>query len=291
MQRQGGGGNDPTCGCDTQAGWPSAAELPRGGIQGGGTMNFNEFNLALTKNGKTRHLRGTWNKNNNGKNTRRNNNNNGNGRPMTSAPPTLKKLTINGKPYETDMNSGDTFQNGKYVGKYVRPNSGKPYLNSQTPADYTPNFTSMSPNTSKTPIYGNSNMSPPTPSKKKSMKKGGGSMPACDACPFPGTGYCGFYARGGSYRRGGGCGCGARVMTGGSEAASYQRGGSCGCTTGLLQGGGYRATKRNLKYLKKWRKGESIGFTMTSSLKAKGLIPRTSRTMKGKRVVSRKYKH
>lgn len=127
-------------------------------------------------------------------------------------------------------------------------------------------------------------------------------MPACDACPFPGTGYCGFYAKGGSKatssQRGGGCGCGSRVMKGGSEAASSQRGGGCGCTAGLLQGGGtrkrkggYRATKRNLKYLKKWRKGESIGFTMTSSLKAKGLIPRTSRTMKGKRVVSRKYKH
>lgn len=123
-------------------------------------------------------------------------------------------------------------------------------------------------------------------------------MPACDACPFPGTGYCGFYAKGGSNQRGSGCGCGSRVMKGGSEAASSQRGGGCGCTAGLLQGGGtrkrkggYRATKRNLKYLKKWRKGESIGFTMTSSLKAKGLIPRTSRTMKGKRVVSRKYKH
>lgn len=66
-----GGGNDPTCGCDMQAGWPS--NLPRGGIQGGGSKvttdqrggnwNFNEFNLALTKNGKTRHLRGKWNKN------------------------------------------------------------------------------------------------------------------------------------------------------------------------------------------------------------------------------------
>lgn len=121
---------------------------------------------------------------------------------------------------------------------------------------------------------------------------GGGSDPVCGSCPFPGTGYCDFYARGGS-QKGGGCGCGARSYRGGS-----QRGGGCGCTSGLLpQGGGtrkrggYRATKRNLKYLKKWKKGQSIGFTMTSSLKAKGLIPRTSKTMKGKKVVSRKYKH
>lgn len=126
------------------------------------------------------------------------------------------------------------------------------------------------------------------------QRQGGGGMPACGSCPFPGTGVCDFYARGGSMatssQRGGGCGCGARM----------QRGGGCGCggTAPLLQTGGtrkrrggYRATKRNLKYLKKWRKGESIGFTMTSSLKAKGLIPRTSKTMKGKRVVSRKYKH
>ncbi len=60
---QAGGGNNPSCGCDMQAGWPSTSELPRGGIQGGGNWNFNEFNLALTKNGRTRHLRGKWNKN------------------------------------------------------------------------------------------------------------------------------------------------------------------------------------------------------------------------------------
>jgi hypothetical protein len=50
--------------------------------------------------------------------------------------------------------------------------------------------------------------------------------------------------------------------------------------------GGYRATKRNLKYLKKWKRGESIGFTMRSSLKAKGLIPRAN----GKKRVSAKYR-
>jgi hypothetical protein len=64
-------------------------------------------------------------------------------------------------------------------------------------------------------------------------------------------------------------------------------GGGCGCG---LRRGGYRPTKKNLAALKKWRKGQSIGFTMTSSLKAKGLIPRTSRKHKGKKVVSAKYK-
>ena len=50
--------------------------------------------------------------------------------------------------------------------------------------------------------------------------------------------------------------------------------------------GGYRATKRNLKALKKYKQGKSIGFTMRSSLKAKGLIPRAN----GTRRVSKKYR-
>jgi serine/threonine protein kinase len=50
--------------------------------------------------------------------------------------------------------------------------------------------------------------------------------------------------------------------------------------------GGYRATKRNLKYLKLFKQGKSIGFTMRSSLKAKGLIPRAN----GKKMISAKYK-
>jgi hypothetical protein len=49
--------------------------------------------------------------------------------------------------------------------------------------------------------------------------------------------------------------------------------------------GGYRATKRDLKYLKLWKQGKSIGFTMRSSLKAKGLIPRANGTKR----VSKKY--
>jgi len=50
--------------------------------------------------------------------------------------------------------------------------------------------------------------------------------------------------------------------------------------------GGYRATQRNKKYLSDYKKGKSIGFTMRSSLKAKGLIPRADGTYK----VSNKYK-
>ena len=111
------------------------------------------------------------------------------------------------------------------------------------------------------------------------------SEPVCGSCPFPGTGACPFYARGG--KRGG---CGGRA----NQQAMMGGGCSVGCAGptagGPLFQGGYRATRRNKKYLNKWRKGKSIGFTMMASLKAKGLIPRTSKTMKGKRVVSRKYK-
>jgi hypothetical protein len=54
--------------------------------------------------------------------------------------------------------------------------------------------------------------------------------------------------------------------------------------------GGYRATARNKYYLKKYRRGNSIGFTMKASLKAKGLLPRTSKNMRGKKMVSAKYR-
>ena len=75
------------------------------------------------------------------------------------------------------------------------------------------------------------------------------------------------------------------------------KGGSCGpatCTAPQMGGrkrvtrkrkGGYRATKRDKKYLLLWKKGKSIGFTMRASLKAKGLIPRAN----GTRRVSKKY--
>lgn len=54
--------------------------------------------------------------------------------------------------------------------------------------------------------------------------------------------------------------------------------------------GGYRPTARDLMYLRKYKRGESIGFTMTASLKSKGLIPRTSKTLKGKKILGSKYK-
>lgn len=54
--------------------------------------------------------------------------------------------------------------------------------------------------------------------------------------------------------------------------------------------GGYRATRKNKEFLRRYKKGESIGFTATASLKAKGLIPRTSRKLRGKKVLGPKYK-
>lgn len=99
-----------------------------------------------------------------------------------------------------------------------------------------------------------------------------------------------------------GCGCDMQtplpasltqpmVQNGG---AYQQSGGACGCMmkggrgrgTRRLRRGGYRATAKNRKYLRRWKQGKSIGFTMRSSLKAKGLIPRAS----GKKIVSPKYK-
>jgi hypothetical protein len=76
-----------------------------------------------------------------------------------------------------------------------------------------------------------------------------------------------------------------------SVTQPLQNGGGCGCMmkggkTRRARRGGYRATAKNRKYLRKWKQGKSIGFTMLASLKAKGLIPRAS----GKKVVSPKYK-
>jgi hypothetical protein len=76
---------------------------------------------------------------------------------------------------------------------------------------------------------------------------------------------------------GGGCGCGSFP---GSPPTTNTSNKQWRDLTG-----GYRATKRNKEYLKKWKKGQSIGFTMRSSLKAKGLIPRSNGTYR----VSPKY--
>ena len=58
----------------------------------------------------------------------------------------------------------------------------------------------------------------------------------------------------------------------------------------FIKKGGYTATARNKYYLKKYRRGNSIGFTMKASLKAKGLLPRTSKNMRGKKVLGAKYR-
>jgi hypothetical protein len=82
------------------------------------------------------------------------------------------------------------------------------------------------------------------------------------------------FAQGGGKQRGGACGC---MMKGGGKTRknNYRR-----------SKGGYRATAKNRKYLRMWKQGKSIGFTMLASLKAKGLIPRAS----GEKIVSPKYK-
>jgi len=67
-----------------------------------------------------------------------------------------------------------------------------------------------------------------------------------------------------------------------------QNGGECPCASKMF--GGYRATRKNKSLLAKLRKGISIGFTAIASLKAKGLIPRTSRKFRGKKVLGPKYK-
>jgi hypothetical protein len=297
---------------------------------GGGLNNINSFNLALVnKTGKTTHFRGRRNQNlnsnnamntnsnmnnnsmnsnnlnnnnmnsntmnnnmnsstmnnnnNNNNNTNMNNNNSNNNNTntfktnksnMTKKAMAAKKIVYKGKRYYSNS-KGDVFtrsnngEMGPYVGKLVRSNNGTSVLNTSIPQESPPDLETMNNS------FGSNRATP--------LSQEGGSMPVCGSCPFPGTGYCDFYARGGAAAGG----------------AAAQSGGGCGCSAGLFKGGaraggarkgGYRPTKKNLKALKKWRKGESIGFTMTSSLKAKGLIPRTSRKLKGKRVISRKYR-
>ena len=92
-----------------------------------------------------------------------------------------------------------------------------------------------------------------------------------------------------------GCGCDMQTLPPASMTQPFaQSGGACGC---MMKGGktrknrrvrrgGYRAIAKNRKYLRKWKQGKSIGFTMLASLKAKGLIPRAS----GEKIVSPKYK-
>jgi hypothetical protein len=80
------------------------------------------------------------------------------------------------------------------------------------------------------------------------------------------------------------------ITTSGDTSAgvypSGTKGGNCApCALGRLRGG-YKPTRKNLAALRKYKAGKSIGFTMRSSLKAKGLIPRANGTKR----VSNKYR-
>ena len=57
----------------------------------------------------------------------------------------------------------------------------------------------------------------------------------------------------------------------------------------LPQAGGYTPTAKNLDLLRRFKRGESIGFTARSSLRAKALLPRISRKYKGQYVLGPKY--
>lgn len=54
---------------------------------------------------------------------------------------------------------------------------------------------------------------------------------------------------------------------------------------GAQKKGGYRPTRRNRALLKRYKAGQSIGFTGRASLKAKGMIPRSS----GQYILGPKY--
>lgn len=66
-------------------------------------------------------------------------------------------------------------------------------------------------------------------------------------------------------------------------------GGSDPMVGGGANQGGYRATRRNRTMLRAYKRGKSIGFTGVASLKAKGLLPRTSGKYRGKYVLGPKY--
>ena len=60
-------------------------------------------------------------------------------------------------------------------------------------------------------------------------------------------------------------------------------------TPPLTQAGGYTPTAKNMDMLRRYKRGESIGFTGRSSLRAKGILPRESAAYKGKYVLGPKY--
>ena len=56
-----------------------------------------------------------------------------------------------------------------------------------------------------------------------------------------------------------------------------------------VQTGGYKPTPADMALLRKYKRGQSIGFTGRSSLRAKGLLPRKSKKYRGKYVLGPKY--
>lgn len=76
------------------------------------------------------------------------------------------------------------------------------------------------------------------------------------------------------------------------KARTNQKGGGCGCrgSAGWFGTGGYRATAKNRALLAKLRRGGRIGFTATASLKAKGLLPRTAKALRGRKVLGTRYR-
>ncbi len=75
------------------------------------------------------------------------------------------------------------------------------------------------------------------------------------------------------------------IMAGGRRSTRRSKGGCAPCALGRARGG-YKPTRKNLAALRKYKAGKSIGFTMRSSLKAKGLIPRANGTKR----ISNKYR-
>ena len=53
---------------------------------------------------------------------------------------------------------------------------------------------------------------------------------------------------------------------------------------------GYKATRKNKNTLRQYKKGESVGFSAIASLKAKGLLARTSKKFRGKKILGSKYR-
>lgn len=177
MQRMGGGGNNPSCGCDMQAGWPPASQFPRGGLQGGGLNNMKSanFQFSLTnKSGKQHKYKGRINANNsmnmmnvsantsnanlNSRGSKKNKTQKKNtNRRATSAPPGMRKIAYQGTPYMEEIATGKTYSltsngnKGTFVGTYVRPNSGEPYLESPPGAE------AMENNNNNNNMNGNNN--------------------------------------------------------------------------------------------------------------------------------------